>query len=152
MVHQIGADGVVSVEREGDFQFRPDAVHARDQHRLAHAGKIRREQTAEAADFAEHFRPVRALHARLDALLDEVAEIDVDSGARVGFFLCVILSEAKDLADGVRFFAPLRMTNENSYFRSAKSVGCASSAASALERPSRFSMMNLSSSGSTGRG
>ena len=57
MVDEIGADGVVPVHGEGDLQLRADAIDARDQHRLAHAGKVRREQPAEAADLAENFRP-----------------------------------------------------------------------------------------------
>ena len=35
MIHQIGADGVVFVHGEGDFQFRADAIDAGDEHRLA---------------------------------------------------------------------------------------------------------------------
>ena len=60
MVHQIGADGVVLVHREGDLQFRADAVDARDQNRIAHSGKRRAKQSAEPADFAEHLRAMRS--------------------------------------------------------------------------------------------
>ena len=149
MIHEIGADGVVPVHGEGDLQLRPDAIDARDQHRLAHSGKIGREQAAEAADFPEHLRPVRLPGRVLDFAFDAVAEIDVDPGAGVGFFLLVILSEAKDLTNYerrdrgrkvgsatrlARFFAALRMTGKNAlaksdkfYFRSANKVGCASS-------------------------
>ena len=40
MIHQIGADGVVLVHRECDFQFCADAIDARDQDRFAHSGKV----------------------------------------------------------------------------------------------------------------
>ena len=131
MVNQIRADGVMPVHREGDLQFGADAIDARDQDRLAHSGKVRREQAAEAADFPEHFRAVRALHARLDFALNQVAEIDVDPGARVAFFFI-----------GARFHLRGPRTSSDALPRSAR----------AFERPSRFSMMNLSSSGSTGSG
>ena len=96
--------------------------------------------------------------------LTQVAEIDVDPGAGVGFFLLCHPSEAKisqirrTCADRHRYTDSrghrcAQMTRPAAiYFRSANKVGCASSAASALARPSRFSMMNLSSSGSTGSG
>ena len=41
MVHEIHAHGVVLVHREGDLQFRADAIDARDQNRIAHARKGR---------------------------------------------------------------------------------------------------------------
>ena len=69
VVDEIGTDGVVPVHGKGDLQLRPDAIDTRDQHRLAHTGKIRREQTAEAADFPEHLRTVRAPNATLDFAL-----------------------------------------------------------------------------------
>src|SRR5438046_9691177 len=43
-------------------------------------------------------------------------------------------------------------THEENYFKSANRAGCASWSARALARCSRFSMMNLSNAGSTGRG
>ena len=69
VVDEIGADRVVPVHGEGDLQFRPDAIDARDQHRLAHPGKIRREQAAEAADLPEHFRTVRLPNESVDFAL-----------------------------------------------------------------------------------
>ncbi len=87
VIHEIGADRFVAIERESDLQFRPDAVYARNQDRLAQAREVRREQAAESADLTEDFRAVRALHPRLNALLDEIAEVHVHPGARVSFFL-----------------------------------------------------------------
>ena len=87
MVHEIGADGVVPIQRKRDLQFRADAIHARHEHRLAHSGEVRREEAAESTDFPEHFGTVRALYARLDAALDQVAQINVHSGASVSLSL-----------------------------------------------------------------
>jgi hypothetical protein len=39
VVHEIHAHGVVLVHREGDLQFRADAIDARDQNGVAHSGK-----------------------------------------------------------------------------------------------------------------
>ena len=142
MVHEIGPDGVVPIQGKRDLQFRADAVHARDEHRLAHAGKVRRKEAAEAADFAENFRTVRPFYAGLNAALYEVTEINVNAGEGVGFFLFPFCHSERQS----------RNKKANAYLRSANNVGCAASAARAFERPSRFSMMYLSSSGSTGRG
>ncbi len=87
VVDQIGADGVVAVEGEGDLQFRPDAIDAADQHRLAEPAKIRREKSAEPADFPEHFRSMRLPDESVNSALQPVPEIDVDPGAGIGFFL-----------------------------------------------------------------
>ena len=52
MVHEILADGIVAIGREGDFQLGADAVHAGDKHRFLHALEVGLEKTAEAADFS----------------------------------------------------------------------------------------------------
>ena len=59
MIHKIGADCIVLVHREGNFQFRADAIDARDQDRIAHPRKLCAKESAEAADFSEHLRSVR---------------------------------------------------------------------------------------------
>jgi hypothetical protein len=41
VVHQIRPDGVVLVHRKPDLQFCANAIHARDQNRIAHSGKTR---------------------------------------------------------------------------------------------------------------
>ncbi len=89
VVYEVGADRVVAIHRERDLQLGADAIHARDQHRLAHAGEVRGEEPAEAADFPEHLRAMRAFHARLDALLDEIAEVNIYARSRVG--LCIFV-------------------------------------------------------------
>ena len=86
VVDEIGANGVVAVHREGDFQFGADAIDARDQNRLAHPGKIRREKPAETADLAEHFRTMGLPNELVDAALQPIAQIDIHSGTGVGFF------------------------------------------------------------------
>ena len=174
VVDEIGADGVVPVHGKGDLQLRPDAIDTRDQHRLAHSGKIGREQAAEAADFPEHLGTVRAPNATLDFALYEVTEIDVDSQRGRRLFSSLYPSGAQDFTNlrrhesakkrsgytvFARFCVALRITRKMLamtsptifYFSPANKVGCFSSA-SALARASRFSMMNLSSSGSTGSG
>jgi hypothetical protein len=87
MINEVRTDGVMPVHGESDLQFRADAIYARDQHRIAHSREVWREQSAEPADLAQDLRTVRAFDARLDAPLDQVAEIDVDSGERVSLFL-----------------------------------------------------------------
>ena len=54
VVHQIGADGVVTSGHEGDFQLGADAVGARDQHRLAQVRGVELEESAERSDFGQH--------------------------------------------------------------------------------------------------
>ena len=85
VIHEIGTHGVVPVHGEGDLQLRADAIHARDQDRLAHPGKVRREETAESADFPENLGTMRALDARLNPPFDEIAQVHVDPGEGVGF-------------------------------------------------------------------
>ena len=60
--HRVDADGVVLVQQHGNFQFGAHAVGAGNQHRLFHAGQIRLEQAAQAADPGNHPRDHRALY------------------------------------------------------------------------------------------
>src|SRR5438270_12894759 len=83
MVHHIGADRVVLVHGERDFQFRSHAVDAGDEDRVAHARELYSKQASEAADLAEHLRSMRLPDERLDPALELVAEIDINPGARV---------------------------------------------------------------------
>src|SRR5207249_9870160 len=91
MVHHIGADRVVLVHGERDFQFRSHAVDAGDEDRVAHSGELYSKQASEAADFAEHSsrgRGMRLPNERLDPALELVAKIDINPGARVSLFSC----------------------------------------------------------------
>ena len=86
VVHEIRAHGVVLVHRESDLQFRADAIDARDQNRLAHRGKTRAKQSAEAADFPEHLRTMRLPNERANAALQLVCQIDIHARTRIRFF------------------------------------------------------------------
>ena len=59
MIHHVGADRVMLVHRERDFQLRANAIDARDQNGIAHCAEVRAKQTAKAADFSQYLRPVR---------------------------------------------------------------------------------------------
>ena len=85
MVHEIGADGVVPVHRECDFELGADAVHRRHEDRLAIFFSVEREQTAEAADLAEHLATMRRGEQLRQRRLDLVAQINVNTGAGVSF-------------------------------------------------------------------
>ena len=86
MIHEVLADRVVAIERKGELQLRADAIDAGDEHRLLHSFEIRAEEAAETADLAEHLRPVRDLHAVVDAALHLVAEIHIHPRGGVRFF------------------------------------------------------------------
>src|SRR5437660_12566239 len=86
MVHHIGADRVVLVHGERDFQFRSHAVDAGDEDRVAHSRELYSKQASEAADLAEHLRSMRLPDERLDPALELVAKIDINPGARVIIF------------------------------------------------------------------
>src|SRR5438477_2419399 len=84
MIHHVGADRVVLVHRERDFQLRANAIDTRDKNGIAHCAEVRAKQTAKAADFSEHVRPVRLLNERLNAALEFVAKIDIYARRSVG--------------------------------------------------------------------
>src|ERR1700730_10950017 len=128
MVHEIGANGVVSIQSKRDLQFRSDAIDARDQHRLVHAGKVRREEPAEAADSPKNFGTVRAFNAVLDAALYQVAEFDVDAGEGVSLgFLVRRFHRFSQIRSQEKSMSICATRGSNFYFRSANNVGCAPS-------------------------
>jgi hypothetical protein len=75
----------VAVHEHGHFEFGADAVDAGDENRIAHLGKTGAEEAPEAADFAEDFRAVGRFDEGGQAGFDFVSEINVNSGAGVGF-------------------------------------------------------------------
>ena len=81
--HQVDADGVVHVQREGQFQLGADAVGTRDQHRFTVAGR-HLEEPPETANAREQTRPARARRQRPDALDQRITCIDIDPGIPVG--------------------------------------------------------------------
>ena len=67
VVDEIGADGVVDAELEGELELGADAIGARDENRLL-GFAVEAEETAEAADFAEHIAGEGALRKVFDGL------------------------------------------------------------------------------------
>ena len=85
MVHEVRADGVMPVEREGELELGADAVHGRHEDRLAIFFHVQREQAAEAADLAEHLAAMRAGEQLRQRGLDAIAQINVHAGGGVSF-------------------------------------------------------------------
>ena len=81
--HQVDPDGVQAAEPAGQVHLRPDAVGARHEHRLPVAGRVQREQPAEAADPAEHLGAAGARDDLADEVDRPVRGIEVDPGVRV---------------------------------------------------------------------
>ena len=81
---EVDPDGGVAAGRERDLELRPDAIGARDEHRLLPAREVEREQAAEAADAGQHLLPQRRTGERLDQLDQPVALVDVHAGVPVG--------------------------------------------------------------------
>ena len=85
MVHEVLPDRVVPAGRECDFQFRADAVHARDKDRVAHSFEVGTEQATKPADFSEHFGSVRRSGKVVDSALHAVSEVHIHPGCCIGF-------------------------------------------------------------------
>jgi hypothetical protein len=100
MIDKVLPDGVVPVHRKGDLKFCADAIDRRHQHRLAVTTNVEREQPAKPAHFAEHFRPMRRRQQSRQSRLHPVAQIDVDSRARVCFLCHAGLSKTAKAARG----------------------------------------------------
>ena len=60
--HAVDTDGIMLIQQKGNFQLCPHAVGAGNQNRLLHAGKIRLEQAAEAADTGNRTVSFRSGH------------------------------------------------------------------------------------------
>jgi hypothetical protein len=84
VIDEVGADGVVDAEFEGDLELGTNAVCARDQHRLREFFEIEREEAAEAADLGEHVLVECFAREHFDALLGAVAGRDVDACRGIG--------------------------------------------------------------------
>ncbi len=117
MIDEIGPDGVVPIHRKGDLQFRPDAVDAADQDRLAHSGKVRREQAAEAADLARAL-PGRAFAGRVPG---SCASGDCRGRRRRRRGRRLFSSLSTDFTDLRRFFRAAKLAFSN-LRKSAKSA------------------------------
>ena len=84
MIDQVGADGVMDVHLEGDFQLRAHAVHARHQNRVHPLRLVHGEQAAEAADFAQYAAGKSLVGEILDPLFGAVGAVNVHPGVGVG--------------------------------------------------------------------
>jgi transposase-like protein len=84
VVDQVGADGVVHAELEGDLELGAHAVGGADQDGVLPALQVEPEERAEAADAAQHIAVKGLLRQVLDALLGAVAAGDVHAGVGVG--------------------------------------------------------------------
>jgi hypothetical protein len=73
------------VHREGEFQFRADAINTRDENWLLIFFDVERKKTAETADFSEHFTSVRGGEELRQSGFHFVAKINVHSGGGVSF-------------------------------------------------------------------
>ena len=87
MIHEIGADGVVHIHLEGEFELGTDAVHARNQDRVGVFGLIYREEATEAANLTEDAFGESFVGEILDALFGTVGLVYVDAciGVSDGF-------------------------------------------------------------------
>ena len=81
---QVLADAVVQAGVDRESKLGADAVGAGDQHGALPAPLGNLDHRAEAADPGQHLGPHRAGDARLDALDEFLAGIDVDAGIPVG--------------------------------------------------------------------
>ncbi len=99
MVHEVCADGVVLVQREGELELGADAVHGRHEDRLAIFFHVQREQAAETADIAEHLTAMRGRQQLRQRGLDAIAQINVHAGTRVSFLLLHV-AESKTVKRG----------------------------------------------------
>ena len=84
VIDQVGADGVMDVHLEGDFQLGAHAVHAGDQDRIHPLRLVHGEQAAEAADFAQDAAGESLVGEILDPLFGAVGAVNVHTGVGVG--------------------------------------------------------------------
>ncbi len=83
--NQIDAHAVVAVRVDRQPKFGADPVGSRYQYRLAIPVQGHFDQSAKAADAAQHFRTHRALYPRFDSLDQFVAGVDIDPGVAIGY-------------------------------------------------------------------
>ncbi len=84
VIDQVGADGVVDVHLEGDFQLGAHAVHARDQDGVHPLRLVHGKQAAEAADFAQDAAGKRLVGEILDPLFGSVGAVNIHTSIGVG--------------------------------------------------------------------
>jgi len=84
VIDQVGADGVVDVHLEGDFQFGAHAVYARDQDGIHPLRLVHGKQAAETANFAEDAAGKCLVGEILDPLLGAIGAVNVYASVGVG--------------------------------------------------------------------
>ena len=84
VIDQVGADGVVDVHLEGDFQLGAHAVHARHQNRVHPLRLVHGEQAAKAADFAQDAAGKSLVGEILDPLFGAIGAVNVHTCIGVG--------------------------------------------------------------------
>jgi hypothetical protein len=81
---------VMHSHREGDLELGADTIGTRNKHRGGNSGGVEAEETAEAANLAQHLLAKGPLREVLDSLFGAVATGNVDSGIgirdRAGFW------------------------------------------------------------------
>ena len=88
--HTVDADGVVPVQQLGQTQLSAHAVGAGDQNGFLHAGKVRGEQPAEAADAGDHAGNPGPGHVLFHQFHAFVSGLNVHTGGGVGGGMGVI--------------------------------------------------------------
>ncbi len=84
VVHQVSAHRGMQPHFESNLQLRPDAIHARHQHRIDILGLVHREEAAEPANFTQHAAGKGLMRQILDALLSPVRAVNIDPSVGVG--------------------------------------------------------------------
>jgi hypothetical protein len=79
VIDEVHADAVVTVGEEGDFEFRPNAVSARDENRVFVAPGFELKQAAERADVGEHPRRERRTRQTANPANRFVTGVDVNA-------------------------------------------------------------------------
>src|SRR4029078_4865767 len=82
--HQILADAAKPSCFNGDFQFRPDTVGARHQHRIAKTSRFEIKEATEAAKISLRARPAGGTRSRCHPAHECVAAIEIDAVVLVG--------------------------------------------------------------------
>ena len=85
VVHQVFANRVVAIHREGNLQLRTHAIDARDEDRLLKLPGVESEQAAEPTHLPHHLAAMRGREQLRQGRLHPVAKVDIHTSARVCF-------------------------------------------------------------------
>jgi hypothetical protein len=126
VVDEIGADGVVAVELEGDFELGSYAVCGADEDGAFELLQVKAEERAEASDASEDVPVEGFLREVLDAILGAVASGDVNAGVGVGDGLGAGFRHRRRLSAG-RMAGRVGAAGKNDFIRDATArAGCSS--------------------------